>query len=382
MDDDLLIRKVDTSSIIVFLGNIPNGLGDDHVIKLLHAAGNLRQWKRVKDNLGSMRSFGFVHFSDPLSVLRCDRILNNYSLTSPLGIEKKLVVRIDEKVKKQLDRWIQDNPKDGNAQFDAPYIAKVSAIAEELVDEKAMSYQLLNVEKMKTERSIRQIHEQRRKATEGHSTTINFQEKEDLQELFTRRLKQWKSRELEKNKNRDRKSLIYTRSNKEQLEKDFENWTENNHLYYRNKSDYLRKRRSIRIQEEREDKFDFRAAEEQARQLAERTVKRQHSGPDSNRKKVKLDSIDIPPSISLITFTNWSNLQESDFLSLKPMMMMILRKYVQQGLKDVINTIISALIDHKPPSDLYKLLDQVPTNDRIKFIQDIYRLLNNKSQRK
>ena len=314
--DDVVVRKTEATAIIVFIGNIPNGLADDHMIKLLHAAGNLRQWKRVRDNMGSKRSYGFVHFIDPISVLRCDRILNNYTITSPLGIEGKLAVRIDEKTKKQLDKWLQDNPKDGNAQFDAPYIAKVSAIVEELQDEKPMSYQLMNVEKEKTEHSVRQIHEQRRKAVAEKG--MLFQEIENLDAIFKHRLKQWQLREKEQIKlnQKFQKQVDFIRKDRDSLRDKLMNWEEESaHLYYTHRTRYLKERRPFRIQEERQDGWDFRQSDQEAFKLKSRKRQNDDSGVrDNKRPKIA----DVPALINEIPEINWQTIEREVIDSFKP----------------------------------------------------------------
>eukprot|EP00834_Sanchytrium_tribonematis_P002113 NODE_59_length_28102_cov_0.971110.p10 type:complete len:382 gc:universal NODE_59_length_28102_cov_0.971110:9435-10580(+) len=379
-DEDLLIRKSESQTIVVFIGNIPNGLADDHMIKLLHAAGNLRQWKRVKDNLGAMRNFGFVHFVDPISVLRCDRILNNYSIISPLGIEGKLAVRIDEKIKKQLDRWIQDNPKDGNAQYDAPYIAKVSAVADELLDEKPMSYQLMNVEKQKTEESVRQIHEQRRKAAMKSKHQIKEQEKENLDLKFQQRLKKWQDRESEKQSYFKKyiQPASPERNDRLKLEAELQNWEEGcNHPYYNNRMKYLKDRRPIRLHEERRDNWNFREMDEESAKIA--TRKRKADTP-VQLKKSREDHLMIPSEIGEIPTINWDSIDSRILNSLRPMILIQLRK---ENVKDefaIVDNLIKKLESHSSAIDFFSELNEVPLATRVKCTQDVFRILNVKSK--
>ena len=382
MDDDqeIVIRKNDINAIIVFIGNIPNGLADDHMIKLLHAAGNLRQWKRIRDNMGSMRSFGFVHFMDPISVLRCDRILNNYSIVSPLGIKGNLAVRIDEKTKKQLDRWIQDNPKDGNPQFDAPFIAKVSAIANELQDEKPMSYQLMNIEKQKTEQSVRQIHEQRRKA--GLNTNVQFHEKENLGAKFEHRLKQWLSREKEHEKRNNKLQDIttFTRVDKDKLAKELANWNEDcNHLYYTHRVRYLKERRPYRLQEERKDGWDIRQADSEAFDQ----LKRKRVGPQEplqQVKKVKFEN-DVPNEIKLLDPINWNHIESRVIETFRPMILLQIRKAGIEDENGAVNRVLHVLRNHCTASELFDAFKGLSTTARIKCVDDIFRILKTKSNK-
>eukprot|EP00835_Amoeboradix_gromovi_P001625 NODE_78_length_23131_cov_0.599427.p7 type:complete len:386 gc:universal NODE_78_length_23131_cov_0.599427:14192-13035(-) len=381
-DEDVLVRKSDTTAIIVFIGNIPNGLADDHMIKLLHAAGNLRQWKRIRDNMGSMRSFGFVHFLDPISVLRCKRILDNYEIISPLGIKGKLAVRIDEKTNKQLDRWLQDNPKDGNAQFDAPFIAKVSAIVEELLDEKPMSYQLMNVEKEKTEQSVRQIHEQRRKAGMARNKGTHFTEKEDLISKFRLELKQWEQREkdMAKENNRYTKIVDYKRVGKNQLLKELENWKEeSSHMYYTHRTKYLKERRPFRVQEEKQDGWNYIQAENEIINNRKRPFVDKDPVP---HKKIKpdLSASKIPKEIMEIPSLSFKPVERTLAL-LRPLIQMNSRKAGIHDEDKLTNKLIKALADGESPIYIYEMLTYFKENDRIKFVQDIFRIMSLKSNK-
>ncbi|KAG0186161.1 hypothetical protein DFQ28_008246 [Apophysomyces sp. BC1034] len=138
----------DTSSTekltTLFVGAIPAGIPDAWIEKLLKATGKLRNWKRVKDQSGNPKGFGFAEYEDPDSVLRALLVLSSETEEGQ-GIvlkamdgsdtEKKLIVKADDNVRNYLDQYqksrtktSEDEEKDSKAQ------QAVSAIVEAIVD--------------------------------------------------------------------------------------------------------------------------------------------------------------------------------------------------------------------------------------------------------
>ncbi|RUS30066.1 hypothetical protein BC938DRAFT_479892, partial [Jimgerdemannia flammicorona] len=99
----------------LFIGNIPPGIGDAwmekvlKVISQLYASplvveagktcGTLNKWKRVKDQSGNLQKFGFAEYADPEGVLRALRVIGGEGAMETLmfpaldgsGVTKKLI---------------------------------------------------------------------------------------------------------------------------------------------------------------------------------------------------------------------------------------------------------------------------------------------------
>ncbi|ORZ24103.1 hypothetical protein BCR42DRAFT_446075 [Absidia repens] len=97
----------------LFVGAIPTGVQDDWIDQLLKACGVLLEWKRVKDQAGNPKGFGFATYHSPDSVLRALRVLGgeeNYAgiilkAQDGSGVEKKLIVKADDTVRQYLDQY-------------------------------------------------------------------------------------------------------------------------------------------------------------------------------------------------------------------------------------------------------------------------------------
>ncbi|POG63814.1 hypothetical protein GLOIN_2v1682773, partial [Rhizophagus irregularis DAOM 181602=DAOM 197198] len=59
----------------LFIGGISPGVTDDWMEKILKTCGTLKSWKRVKDQSGNPKGFGFAEYADADSVLRALRVL-------------------------------------------------------------------------------------------------------------------------------------------------------------------------------------------------------------------------------------------------------------------------------------------------------------------
>ncbi|KAI8093854.1 uncharacterized protein BX664DRAFT_115493 [Halteromyces radiatus] len=97
----------------LFVGAIPVGVNDEGIEQLLKTCGVLLEWKRVKDQSGNPKGFGFATYNNPDSVLRALRVLGGeegytgVTLKAQDGnaLEKKLVVKADDNVRKNLDQY-------------------------------------------------------------------------------------------------------------------------------------------------------------------------------------------------------------------------------------------------------------------------------------
>ncbi|KAI9475800.1 MAG: hypothetical protein EXX96DRAFT_506462 [Benjaminiella poitrasii] len=94
----------------LFIGAIAAGVSDDWLEALLKTCGNLLHWKRTKDPSGNPKGFGFATYADPDSVLCALRVLGGETTDGVLlraqdgsGIEKKLIVKADDDVRKHLE---------------------------------------------------------------------------------------------------------------------------------------------------------------------------------------------------------------------------------------------------------------------------------------
>ncbi|ORX54044.1 hypothetical protein DM01DRAFT_1390356 [Hesseltinella vesiculosa] len=80
---------------------------------LQKTCGKLVEWKRVRDPSGQPKAFGFAIYEHPASILRSIRLLGGedgnqgVKLTAKDGsnVEKKLIVKADDKVRQYLDQY-------------------------------------------------------------------------------------------------------------------------------------------------------------------------------------------------------------------------------------------------------------------------------------
>ncbi|KAI8339040.1 hypothetical protein BC941DRAFT_421950 [Chlamydoabsidia padenii] len=97
----------------LFVGAIPSGVTDEWIEHLLKTCGILLEWKRVKDQAGNPKGFGFATYHGPDSVLRALRVLGgeeNYEgvtlkAQDGSGVEKKLIVKADDNVRQYLNGY-------------------------------------------------------------------------------------------------------------------------------------------------------------------------------------------------------------------------------------------------------------------------------------
>ncbi|CAB3397454.1 unnamed protein product [Caenorhabditis bovis] len=84
----------------VFVGNISEKCSEEFLQKMLEECGKVSSWKRVQGTNGKLQGFGFCNFAEPEGTLRALRILNDFHLG-----DKKLTVKAEEKVRKELRNW-------------------------------------------------------------------------------------------------------------------------------------------------------------------------------------------------------------------------------------------------------------------------------------
>ncbi|KAG2182597.1 hypothetical protein INT44_005576 [Umbelopsis vinacea] len=107
----------------LFVGAIVPGISDAWIEALLKECGELVNWKRLRDQTGKPKGFGFAEYADPDSVLRALRVLGGddgsqgVTLQALDGsdIKKKLIVKADDNVRRFLDQHQQSrgsNPQD------------------------------------------------------------------------------------------------------------------------------------------------------------------------------------------------------------------------------------------------------------------------------
>ncbi|KAG9297740.1 hypothetical protein G9A89_011255 [Geosiphon pyriformis] len=108
----------------LFIGGISPGVTDEWMEKILKTCGGLKTWKRVKDQSGNPKGFGFAEYMDPDSVLRALRVLGGEGAADDRkdkgvilpsleegAVGKKLIVKADENTRKFLDQYEISRPR-------------------------------------------------------------------------------------------------------------------------------------------------------------------------------------------------------------------------------------------------------------------------------
>ncbi|CAG8453572.1 8947_t:CDS:10 [Cetraspora pellucida] len=108
----------------LFIGGISPGVTDDWMERILKTCGSLKSWKRVKDQSGNPKGFGFAEYLDADSVLRALRVLGgegpgddkkDKGVVLPAledgAVGKKLIVKADETTRKYLDQYEASRPR-------------------------------------------------------------------------------------------------------------------------------------------------------------------------------------------------------------------------------------------------------------------------------
>ncbi|CAG8572177.1 8743_t:CDS:10 [Racocetra persica] len=108
----------------LFIGGISPGVTDDWMERILKTCGSLKSWKRVKDQSGNPKGFGFAEYLDADSVLRALRVLGgegpgddkkDKGVVLPAleegAMGKKLIVKADETTRKYLDQYEASRPR-------------------------------------------------------------------------------------------------------------------------------------------------------------------------------------------------------------------------------------------------------------------------------
>ncbi|XP_044541375.1 RNA-binding protein 25-like [Gracilinanus agilis] len=99
----------------VFVGNISEKASDTFIRQLLAKCGLVLSWKRVQSESGKLQVFGFCEYKEPESTLCALRLLHDLQIG-----EKKLLVKVGEKTKAQLDEWkVKRKASNGNAKSES-----------------------------------------------------------------------------------------------------------------------------------------------------------------------------------------------------------------------------------------------------------------------
>ncbi|KAL1920459.1 uncharacterized protein VTP21DRAFT_836 [Calcarisporiella thermophila] len=135
----------------LFVGAIPAGISDEFIERMLKACGLLTSWKRVMDQAGNPKGFGFAVFGDADGVLRALRVLaggestiNPEGITLPAldgsGVEKKLIVKVDDNVRRHLDEHEAQKTKTPNDEsLDRTALEMVQGFVKDLRSEQTSS---------------------------------------------------------------------------------------------------------------------------------------------------------------------------------------------------------------------------------------------------
>jgi len=114
--------------LMLFVGKIKRGVGDDLMRALLTCCGNLLNWRRVSDPLtNQLKAFGYAQYGSPAEVLTAMRILGGLDIQG-----QELLLNVDDSTRAKLDEFEKQNQVAAEVQLerDAPLIAQVRALVD------------------------------------------------------------------------------------------------------------------------------------------------------------------------------------------------------------------------------------------------------------
>jgi len=122
----------------------------------LKTCGNLKRWRRVKDEAGKSKSFGFSDYEDVESVLRALRLFSGVRLCG-----KDLIIKVDENTQKYLDEYQKSKEEEENRlQAIAKEEKKATEPTESVDDEKQTEEEISKEEEKELPKDKDAVHKE------------------------------------------------------------------------------------------------------------------------------------------------------------------------------------------------------------------------------
>ncbi|CAJ0757184.1 23719_t:CDS:10 [Entrophospora sp. SA101] len=309
----------------LFIGGISAGVIDDWMEKILKTCGTLKSWKRVKDQSGNPKGFGFAEYTDADSVLRALRVLGgddkkDKGVILPAleegATKKKLIVKVDENTRKYLDQYEASRPRTvHDTELDKNALLAVINVVEEMTkppqeiaffreraaarererqrEEEERSNRRAKAEQSK-ERSSHDREHRENKERSYHNQPINFVPAKESR----REERRWQHREeiIAGNRERDSERELNIREKQirdrelmarklSELDDDIEAET-GQEEYYRDRSRWWFHRQQYRTRELAMDEQD-RQKEQQEIEAEKRRLEWEHTIEEEKRQQIK-----------------------------------------------------------------------------------------------